>query len=234
MKKIIVISTLIFTLYSCSNNEDNYVTIRGRVEREVNGEGVANQTVVLHVKQAHGSGQYGTYYTLIESKQVKTDSNGNFSVSVKSADRMFVEAFKEMDENYSTFELKSFNPGDNIVLKVNKFIKFKIYVNNVTPFDSNDYVFTYFYSGNVQNFRTKIENFGVHNNFTIATPGDPSIQDTSWNGTNVNSIIYFIVPESALEYKVGWIKRKNGIESNGSTNDLPFQAAQENEYYFNY
>lgn len=234
MKKMIVISTLIFTLYSCSKDEDNYVTIRGRVEREINGEGIANQNVFLDLKQAHGSGQYGTYYTLIESKLVKTDPNGNFSLTVKSEDRMFVEVYKEMDDNYSTFELKSFNPSDNIVLKVNKLIKFKIYVNNVNPFDSNDYVLAYFYSGIVQNFRTKIENFGVHNNFTIASPGIPSIQDTSWNGTNVNSIIYYSVPEDALEYKVGWIKRKNGIESNGSTNDLPFQVDQENEYYFNY
>jgi hypothetical protein len=233
MKKIILILGFALSLISCTK-DNNYITINGRVEREINGEGIANQSVYLTLGQAHGSGQYGTYTTMIESKLVTTDLNGNFSVSVKSIDRMFVEVFKGMDDNYSTFELKSFNPNDNIILKVNKFIKFKIYVNNINPFDNNDEIGIEFFSGNAQNFRTKIENFGVQNNFTPNDPGQSAIQNSSWKGTNVNSIVYYNVPENAIDYKIVWLKFKNGVISNGFTNNIPFQINLENEYHFNY
>lgn len=239
MKIIILLSVLFLSLVSCTSEESNYITVNGRVEREINGEGVANQTVVLDFKQAHGSGQYGTYYTFIESKQVKTDSNGNFSVSVKSADRMFVQVYKEMDDNYSTFELKNFNPTDNIILKVNKFLKFKIFVNNMNPFNENDYIYIDFASGNKQSFRTNIENFGIINihypsDITPGAGGTGAFEEASWRGINVNSIVYYNVPENADNHKIVWYKRKNGIETSGVSPEIPFQPNQINEYHFDY
>lgn len=233
MKKIIVISTLIFTLYSCSNNEDNYVTIRGRVEREVNGEGISNQKVLLEINQVHGTG-YWSYTSKVDSKEVTTDSNGDFSTSMKNESNTFVSVIKLQDDNYTAYQLTSYDINKNLILKVNKFLKFKIFVNNTNPFNANDYVYVNFFSGDEQSFRTNIENFGVHNNFTIATPGDPSIQNTSWNGTNVNSIVYYNVPENADTHKVNWQKEKNGIETSGVTLEIPFQENQINEYHFDY
>lgn len=238
MKKIILILGFALFLISCTK-DDNYITVNGRVEREINGEGIANQTVYLTFGQAHGSGQYGTYTTTIESKLVTTDSNGNFSVSVKSADRMFVKVYKEMDDNYSTFELKSFNPSDNIILKVNKFLKFKINVNNANPFDANDGIYIDFVSGNEQSFRTKIENFGVINthypsDITPGAGGTGAYEDTSWTGINVNSFVYYNVPENAEFHRVYWNKIKNSISTTGVTPEIPFIENQVNEYQFNY
>lgn len=238
MKKVILILGLVFFLLSCTN-DDNYITIYGKVEREVNGEGIANQTVSLTIGQAHGSGPYGSYTTIIENRLVTTDSNGNFSISVKSVDRMFVEVFKSQDDNYSTFELKSFNPRDNIILKVNKFLKFKIFVKNANPFDSNDGINIDFFSGNKQSFRTKIENFGIENNKYPAEnlPGGGSFaayEEASWKGVNVNSIVYYNVPENADTHKIYWIKGKNSIVTTGFTLEIPFQENQINEFHLDY
>lgn len=227
MKKILLILGIVLLLLSCSN-DDKYITINGRVERILNGEGIPNQTVSLNIRQAHGSGQYGTYYTDIESKKVTTDLNGNFSVTVKSVDRMFVEVFKSQDENYSTFELKSFNPTDNIIVGVHKFVKFKIYVKNTSPFDENDYVSVHLVSGNVQNFVEKIENFGIQNIIS------PIYLDTSWKGINVNSIIYYNVPENAEEYNIVYYKTKNAVNNTVVINNIPFQTNQINEFNLNY
>lgn len=42
MKKLILLSVLAFILISCSSeDETNYVKVQGRVERELNGEGIS-------------------------------------------------------------------------------------------------------------------------------------------------------------------------------------------------
>jgi len=38
-------------LVSCTTEESNDITVKGRVEREINGEGVPNQLVILMMKQ---------------------------------------------------------------------------------------------------------------------------------------------------------------------------------------
>ena len=233
MKKIILILTCIILLLSCSN-DDNFITINGSVERAINGEKIANQIVHLETIKSQGSGQYTSYITALEYKQVLTDANGNFSVTMKIVDNMFVRVFKIQDDNFSAFELKNFYPTENITVKVNKLIKFKIFVKNTNPFDNNDRIDIQFFSGFVANIRTKIENFGVPNNFTSNGSGQNIIQESSWNGINVNSIIYYKVPENSVDYKIRWFKTKNGIQSEGFSNDIPFQSSAENEYNFNY
>jgi hypothetical protein len=69
MKKQILILTLIFTLVGCSINDDSYITLKGRVEREINGEGISNQKVLLEIHQIHGTGNW-QYTTKVDSKEV--------------------------------------------------------------------------------------------------------------------------------------------------------------------
>ena len=238
MKTSVLIYTLLLFLISCSNEQENFITIKGRVEREINGQGISNQKVYLVINQSHGSG-YWHYTTKIDSKEIITDLNGNFSVLMKNDYNTFVSVFKSQDDNYTSYELSNFDLNNDIVIKVHKFLKFKIYVNNTNPFDANDKLYINFNSGNNQNFRTKIENFGVQNVQYPAEnlPGGGSIgayEEASWTGINVNSIVYYNVPENANIYKVYWSKRKNMVEAMGFTPDIPFQTNQLNEYYFNY
>jgi hypothetical protein len=238
MKTIILFSVLFLSLVSCTNEESNYITVNGRVEREINGEGVPNQLVILIMQQTHGTG-YWSYKTEIDYKQVTTDSEGNFSVSMKNDSNTSLSGFKPQDDNYTQFQLNSVDPNKNIVIKINKFIKFKIYVNNTNPFDVNDFVSISFASGLPQNFRTKIENFGNTNTIHPAEnlPGGGGVgayEDASWKGTNVNSIVYYNVPENADNHKIVWYKQKNGTETKGVSPEIPFQPNQINEYHFDY
>lgn len=238
MKTTILISAFLLFLVGCSNDEVNYITIKGRVEREVNGEGISNQIVLLEMQQNHGSG-FWSYTTIVDSKTVTTDSNGNFNTSMKTDSNTFVSVAKLQDNNYTAFGLKNFYPNEDIIVRVNKFIKFKIFVNNTNPFDLNDYIYVDFFSGLNQNFRTNVENLGTPNihHPEEHLPGGGVIgafDETSWIGTNINSIVYYNVPENADKYNITWIKRKNGVETNGFTNEIPFIIDQINEYHFNY
>ena len=238
MKKLLIISALIFIIYSCSNDENNYVTVKGRVERELNGEGVSNQKVFLEINQIHGTG-YWSYTTKVDSKEVITDSNGNFSASMKNDSNTFVSVIKFQDDNFTSFELTNFEINKDLILKVNKFLKFKIFVNNTNPFNSNDYIYIDFASGFNQSFRTKIENFGIEN---IKYPAETlsggatigAFEVASWRGENVNSIVYYNVPENADYHKIYWIKVKNATETTGVTLEIPFQENQLNEFHFDY
>jgi hypothetical protein len=238
MKKLILISTLIFILYSCSNDEDNYVIIKGRVEREINGEGISNQKVLLEINQVHGTG-YWSYTTKVDSKEVTTDSNGNFSTSMKNDSNTYVSVFKSQDDNYTAYELTNFDINKNLILKVSKFLKFKIFVNNTNPFNANDYIYIDFASGNKQSFRTNIENFGIINihypsDITPGAGGTGAFEEASWRGLNVNSIVYYNVPENADNHKIYWLKVKNSIETSGVTAEIPFVENQINEFHFDY
>lgn len=238
MKPTFFIAVFFLILVGCSTDETSHITVKGRVERELNGEGIANQPVSIKINQVHGTG-YWSYTSEIDAKEVVTDANGNFSVSMKSAANTFISVYKPQDDLYSAFELTNFFIDDPIILKVNKFLKFKIYVNNTNPFDNNDFVFINFLSGNQQSFRTNITNFGIPNTHypEEQLPGGGSISaydEASWVGTNVNSIVDFNVPENADQFKIYWSKRKNGIESTGVTADIPYQPNQVNEYHFEY
>lgn len=237
---LVIISSFLLslTLLSCSEEEINYTTVSGKVERAINSEGIPNQKVLLEIKKSHGSG-YFAYTTTLDIKEVITDSNGFFSTTMKTDSNTFVSVYKPQDEDYTSYELANFSLNQNIILKINKFIKFKIFVNNNNPFDVSDYIYINFFSGNIQNFRASIVNFGIQNTQypEEILPGGGTIgahEDASWKGTNVNSIVNYNVPENATDYKIIWNKRKNGIVTNGFTNDIPFQLNQINEYYFNY
>ena len=177
---------------------------------------------------------YGPYSSIIEKRVTTTDSNGNFSISMKKASNTSLSITKFKDDNYSEINSKSFEVNKDVIIKVHKFIKYKIYVNNTNPFDANDYFSIDFYSGNGNHFRTKIENFGVRNNYDPPSGSFGIYEYTSWQGTNVNSIVYYNVPENDVTHKIYWVKRKNIIETSGFTQQFQFQVNIINEFYFNY
>lgn len=239
MKTTILISTLFLLLIGCTTSEDQYITVSGTVVRELTGEGIANEVVYLTMKQHHGVGSTWSYSTDIDSKQVITDTNGHFSVSMKYDSNTYVYVYKPVDDNYTSFESKGFFLNEPIVLKVNKLSKFKIYIKNATPFDSNDFITINFISGLQQSYFTKIENMGIQNTHYPEEnlPGGGIIaayEVPSWRGIDVNSIIYFNVAENATEHKLYWEKEKNGVQARGTTNEIPYQSDQINEYHFDY
>ncbi len=238
MKKTILLIVLIFILFSCSNDENNFTTINGRVEREINGEGIPRQKVMIVINQVHGTGSW-RYTTIVDSKQVTTDSNGKFSASMKIEPDTYVTVGTSQDDNYTNSQLSSLITNEDLLLKINKFLKFKIFIKNSNPFNSNDYINIDFASGLEQSFVTKIENFGIQNIKRSAEnlPGGgyiPAFEETAWRGIDVYSIVHYNVPENAEVYKILWQKEKNSKEETGLTSEILRKENQINEFEFNY
>lgn len=236
MKKTLLIFAFSIGLIGCSEDE-TYFTVKGRVEREINGEGVSNRTVYLKIDKIHVSGSWSST-TEIDSKQVTTDSDGNFSIAMKDDSHIVITAYTPQDDNYTSFEA-NFAPNNNVILKVNRFEKFRVFVNNTNPFDSNDYINIDFFSSNVQSFVSEIQNFGIQNIHHPAEilpggGGTGAYEETAWIGINVNSFVIYNVPENANSHKIFWRKKRNGIQTEGITATIPFQPNQINDYNFNY
>lgn len=232
MKYLLLIAGIFLILSGCTEDED-YFVVNGRLEKAINGEGVPNEIIKLRVEQHWGSGLISGKRE-IDYKEVTTDSNGNFSALMKNDSNIYIFAHKRQTDLSSGFD-GTFDPYDSIIIKTNNFVKFEVTVKNTTPFDSNDYIKVGFYTSPSQNFRTEIENFGVEN---IHHPEDGSgvaaWDESSWIGKNVNSILYYNVPENSSICKIIWTKRKNGVETEGISENIPFEADQINEYSFEY
>lgn len=235
----IYLCLLLSIFSSCSKDEPEYVTLHGRVVRDLTGEGIPNQRVNLTTNQPIEAGN--RYYSKeLDKKEVITDANGDFRITMKSCPDYFVTVFTYPDENYQDFFLQNsrqtalFDANHNLILRVDKFLKYKIHVQNTAPVDTNDVVNIDMYS-QPQATRTKIENFGSRN---ILRPADgtgvPEQEETSWKGPNVNSIIYYNVPESSGQVKLKWSKQKNGILSSDFSEELARDPEQVNEFPFNY
>lgn len=240
MKTTILTLLFFLSFVACKRDDSVYIDVKGKVERELTGQGIANKEVFLTAEQNQGSGIF-SYKILIDSKVVRTDANGNFSTAMKSVQDVFITASTAQDDTYSGAEKVVFREAllSPIILQTNKFVKFKVYVKNTTPFDENDKITMDFFAGNSQSFRTGIQNFGVPNIKHPAEnlPGGGTIgawEETAWIGTNVNSTVSYNVPENASQFKINWTKRKNGIETTGFTNEIPFVVEQVNEYHFDY
>ena len=76
--------------------------------------------------------------------------------------------------------------------------------------------------------RTNIENFG------LVIPELLNWKDTAWTGTDVNSTVYYSVEETSASFKIRWFQKKNGIETNGFSNNIPNNVNQINTYTFEY
>lgn len=238
MKVSHLLLPILLILISCST-DDEYATINGKVQRALNGNGIADQSVIVMTRKFTGSGLFSSI-KMLDSTKVVTDVNGNFSVALKNETDAFVTIVYQGDEDYSGSGIYTDYPFDKpLIIDVDKFIKFKINMTNINPYDKNDYIFIEFFSGLIQSTRTKIENFGVQNTFYPKEnlPGGGSIgpgEEASWTGIDVNSIVYYSVPESAKDYKIRWYMTKNGIETDGFTNEIPYNINQVNPFSFEY
>ena len=222
-------------LIGCSDDVD-YVIVNGRVERAVNGDGIADQSVIVMTRVSKGSGFF-SYTKELDRKEVVTDPNGDFSVALVNDVDAFVTIIYQGDEDYSgSGILRDYPINEPVIIKADKFIKFKIFVKNTNPYDENDFIKIDFFAGITQARRTNIENFGIENTHhpadTVYNTG--AWEEASWTGIDVNSIVYYSVPESADRFKIRWYKKKNGIETDGFTDNIPYKIDQVNPYYFEY
>lgn len=240
MRASILIFSFLLMLTSCVVDDENYAEINGRIERNATGEGIADQKLVVTTKVIHGSGLF-SYTEDIDTREVTTDVNGNFSVTLNAPNNAFVSIYRleAEDDPYTDFGIENFEINEDILIKVDKYVYFKITIKNTAPFDENDYVFVNFFTLPGQSFRTNIENFGVENTMHPAEdlPGGGGVgpyEEASWNGTNVNSIVYYKIPENSEAHKLYWVKRKNGNETIGFTDNIPFIVDEINTYNFEY
>ena len=239
MKRIYLIFSILLITVSCSSDDENYTTIDGKVQRAVNGNGIADQLVIVMTRKSNGSGLFATI-TELDRKEVVTDVNGNFSVALVDDVDAFVTIVYQGDEDYfGTGIFRDYSIDEPVIIETDKFIKFKIIVNNTNPFDESDFINIDFFAGLSNVVRTNIENFGVDNTYhpEEPLPGGGAIgayEETSWTGTDVNSIVYYSVRETAEDFKIRWYMTKTGIETDGFTNDIPYDIDELNSYSFEY
>lgn len=237
MKKILIIIPLFFLLIACSKEDINYVTVKGKVVRELTAEGIPNQKIRLEIKNGEGTGIFYNAVT-IDSKEIVTNANGDFTATMKVGDNSFIVANKFQDEFYPA-HLSSFFIGSDVVITLNKFLKLKVFVSNTAAVDENDKINISLVADYKQAFVTNIENFGVPNIYSPpeGLPGQGQIggtEETAWVGTNVNSVVHYIMEEDVEDLRLFWNKSKNGIQTNGFTETIPLQIDQINEYHFEY
>jgi hypothetical protein len=239
MKTIYLLLSIFLILLGCSSDDVDYITIKGKVERTINGEGIADQTVTIMTRKHTGSGLFSSI-KILDSTKVVTDENGGFSVALIHDVDAFVTVVHLGDDNYSGSSLfKDYPIDEPAIIKVAKFIKFKISVKNNNPIDDSDFIKIDFFTGLANVKRTGIENFGVQNTYhpEEELSGGGSIgpwEENSWTGIDVNSIVYYSVPETADQFKILWNKKKNGIETDGFTEDIPYDINQVNPFSFEY
>ena len=230
---------ILLILLSCSSDDADYATINGRVQRALNGNGIADQSVIVMTRKLIGFGFYSTIKEL-DRTEVVTDVNGNFSVALINDVDAFVTIVHQGDEDYlGSGVFRDYPIDETVIIEVDKFIKFKVFVNNTNPIDENDFILIDFFAGLSNTKRTKIENFGIDNTYhpEVLLSGGGSIgawEETSWTGIDVNSIVYYSVPETARHFKIRWYKKKNDIETDGFTNDIPYNINQVNPFSFEY
>lgn len=227
MKNSIIIICSLFIVSSCklhNINDEDFAVIEGRVQRAIDETGIANQSVTLITLKDIGSGLLSNR-EYFEQKTVTTDEDGNFSTLMRSKAGAFVSASYSGDEDfYGSGILRDYSIDEPIIINTDKYIKFKISVTNTDPFDENDFIEIDLYVPGHNVIRTGIENIGVDN----------TSEETSWTGTNVNSIVSYSVREIADEFKIRWRMVKNGIETTGYTDEIPYDVDQINSFSFDY
>ena len=228
--------SLLLLSTSCEKEELDYAIINGKVQRYVNGNGIANQSVIVMTKKVNGSSIFSSI-TDLDRKEVVTDINGNFSISLLSDVDAFISVLYRGNEDYFGSGIaRTYSIDEPLIIEVDKFIKFKIFVKNNNPFDENDFIKIDFFAGLSNEVRTGIENFGIENTYQpFPSDGLNSAWDEAlWTGIDVNSIVYYSVRETATCFKVRWLMKKNNIETNGLTVDIPFDINQVSPFTFNY
>jgi len=238
MKRLYIILPIFLILASCSSAVVDYAIINGKVQRAINGEGIANQSLYVMTRKSTGSGFLATK-KILDQKRVLTDQNGNFSVALVREAGAFVTVVYEGDADYfGTAIYRDYSIDEPVIIETDKLIKFKILVKNTKPFDENDFIYISFFAGFSNVRRTGIENYGVANTYRPEQPSPGGVfgsyEETSWTGMDVNSIIHYSVRESAEHFKIQWIMKKNGTETNGFTDDIPYNINEVNSFSYEY
>ena len=243
LKCIVILIFVMLFSNSCTKSEVSesfYKTkINGKVIREVTNQPVSGITLYLEIVKIYGSG-YGSYKETIDVRNVTTDQNGNFEVSLRNSTNTYLVIRKEFDNIYGAYSGgQNFAADQNysnidLTIKLQKFINFKINVKNTAPSNNEDYIDVSFAYHRGQAIRKEILNFGIPNIVYPAQGGFGPRIETAWQGINVNSTIFYSVTEDSQYYKIYWQKRKNGISTQGVTNDIPYDINILNEYSFNY
>src|SRR5690606_16013146 len=99
MKILYLILPIFFIIASCTSDDIDYVTIHGKIQRAVNGNGIANQSITVMTRKSTGSGLFSIISEL-DRKEVLTDENGNFSVALVNGVGAFVTVVYQGDEDY--------------------------------------------------------------------------------------------------------------------------------------
>ena len=225
MKRSILLFILILIFAGCKDSSNSHI-VNGKIVRATTGEGIPNQEVHVQVCEDYEGGFYASP-KCTDYEMVTTDVNGDFIVPVKYVcDSYLTIRTWDPDDEYAGTGHSHLPIDENIdiLLETDKYINFEVHVNNVSPYDDDDFVNIYANPQSRQAQRIKIENFGVQN----------ITNQTSWNGTNVNSIVYYRVREGSDYYRLSWRKRKNGIETSNGVNEIPLTVDQLNEFHFDY
>lgn len=239
MRLLYFILPVFFLIASCSPDDVDHVTIHGKVQRAINGDGIANQSVIVMTRKHTGSGMFSTIREL-DRKEVLTDENGDFSTAlVEDVDAFVTVVYQGDDDYFGTGIYRDYPIGEPVIIAVDKFIKFKIHVKNANPFDENDFIKIDFYAGLSNVVRTGIENFGIENTHypEEQLPGGGAIgayEEASWSGMDVNSIVYYSVRETAEHFKIRWYLKRNSVETDGFTGEIPHNMNEINTFSFEY
>lgn len=224
---------IIAVMSGCKKQEGKNIVIKGRLLRELTGEPIANKAIYISIFQWQGSGILATRKE-IDHKIINTDANGYFVSKMRSAENA-VAFVSKMRDDYTDFQIETNQLSDSIIIKTSKYLDFAISVKNTNPVDEHDKIYVNFFSDLAQNFQTKIENFGIANLHIPEQNGVAAVDYPQWTGMNVNSIVYFMVPENAETFKVYWEMTKGGVTSQGLTDEIPFdQTNSVHRYDFEY
>lgn len=242
MKQIVKIGLMVLSLIaisSCDLDGLNRQEVSGVLISEVSGKGIANTSLTATVLSASGYGIFSSS-NQVSRKEITTNHQGEFSLSVKYEDRDNWVWFTKNDEEKSTdilnivprFYISELDEGP-ATLYVREFHPLEITVKNVDPFDSEDAIyvsvfFTVQENDNDINFRyTHSVIYDIVNRLDENLPHTYPVTDNGlrpdWIGDQVDSTIYGRLQE-ATTYKVIWSVRKNGVVTEYSTDFIPTDA----------
>ena len=234
MKRIMLIFSIIIISFGCSKDDENYININGKVIYKSTNSSIPNAKLLIRTKIVKSPDSNWSYWSEIDRKEVITDSDGNFNVSLKYENSFYglIAIFIQKTDNYSSSETSyEVSQNDNIIISLTKLEKVKIFIKNTNPFNSNDtadfFLSQWLGNASLINF----QNFGNPNETYKSQPG--TYQNiTFWKGTNVNSIVNYNVEENK-PCTISWHYTKNGVLTK-NISQIPIISNQINEFQINY
>lgn len=221
---------LSLSLGSCKKHS-KHVKVSGKVEHVRTGNGVSNVEIELNT-QSSSPGIFGSITTVHDTKTVITDENGNFSVRMKTEKESSVAIKTEgKDDFYCEDPRQTFSYKSDIIIPAIKWVDTRIHVKNVNPYDENDWVQVRLWANldALIEFQ-KVEDYGSEYKGISLISGEFA----RWEGTDINSTIYFKMTEDVIVPEILWKTRKNGVEKEGRLTIPNFDPDKVNEYTFEF